>query len=79
MTLRLTLFAICLVLSPPVFADEAATPDAAEQASLQSFGAAHPECVEWGDGCAVCKRDDSAHCSTTGIACQPTPIACQTP
>ena len=97
MNLRLTLFALCLALSSPAFADDAATPapaptetlspaptpsaslDPKEEASLQSFGAAHPECSEWSDGCAVCKRDETAHCSTPGIACLPVAIACKTP
>ena len=89
MMLRLTLFALCLALSPPVFADEAATPtptptptatlDPKEQASLQSFGVANPTCMEWSDGCAVCKRDESMHCSTPGIACLPVEIACRAP
>ena len=50
-----------------------------EQASLQSFAAAHPDCVEWSDGCAVCRRDTAMHCSLPGIACQPSAIACKRP
>ena len=60
---------------------EAATPSPQEAASLQSFAAAHPECREWSDGCAVCKRDDTgAHCSLPGVACLPAAnIVCKAP
>ena len=84
MTLRPILFALMLAFCPAAFAGEA-TPSASptlspeEQATLQSFGAAHPECAEWGDGCAVCKREISVGCSTPGIACQPHEIACKAP
>jgi hypothetical protein len=88
MTLRLSLLALCLACAP-VFADETPTPtptptpspslDPKEQASLRSFGAAHLDCKEWSDGCAVCKRDETAHCSLPGIACQPVDITCKTP
>jgi hypothetical protein len=64
--------------------DEAASPPAnpplsAEALSLQGFGAQNPLCMEWGDSCSVCLRDDkdAAHCSTPGIACQPVAIACR--
>jgi hypothetical protein len=78
---------VALWLSSPLSAaraDEAANPPvnpplSAEALSLQGFGAQNPLCVEWGDGCSVCLRDDkdAAHCSTPGIACQPAAIACR--
>jgi hypothetical protein len=56
-------------------------PTPAQAPSLQGFGAGDPDCVEWSDGCATCRReaDGSAHCSTPGIACQPAAIVCTAP
>lgn len=69
-----------ILVAAPAGADETpvATPSP-EERSLQGFGASAPECLEWSDGCAVCARNDSgvAHCSTPGIACQPSPILCR--
>jgi hypothetical protein len=73
--LRPALFLFALLA--PACADEALLPK--EQASLQSFAAAHPECKEWSDGCAVCKREDAVHCSLPGIACEPADIVCKAP
>ena len=55
------------------------TPLTPEQLSLQGFGAQTPGCLEWGDSCSICKRDEAsaAHCSTPGIACQPEAIVCK--
>ena len=61
--------------SPP--AAEALPPK--EEATLHSFAEAHPACVEWSDGCVVCKRAMSVSCSTPGIACQPQDIVCRAP
>jgi hypothetical protein len=77
MTLRPILLAAAMALAPSAFADEAA--DASRQASLQGFAATHPTCVEWSDGCAVCRRAMSVSCSTPGIACQPRDITCKAP
>ena len=57
----------------------APAPAAAEEASLQGFGAANPACQEWSDGCFVCARDGAgaSRCSTAGIACQSQAIACR--
>jgi hypothetical protein len=63
----------------------AATPTpgapAKEELTLRSFGAQHPDCMEWNDGCATCLRDaaGAVNCSTRGIACQPQEIACRSP
>jgi len=52
----------------------------ADETSLQGYAATHKDCVEWTDGCAVCKRDaDGVHCSTPGIACQPAELVCRAP
>ena len=55
------------------------TPLTPEQLSLQGFGAQAPACLEWGDSCSICRRDeaDAMHCSTPGIACQPEAIVCK--
>ena len=89
MTLRPIVFALALALGPAAFAGEAApsaspaeptpTLNPEEQATMQSFAAAHPQCVEWSDGCAVCKRALSVNCSTPGIACEPREIVCKAP
>jgi hypothetical protein len=60
-------------------ADEAPPMSPQEESSLQGYAAAHPDCQEWNDGCATCRRDSSVHCSTSGIACQPHEIACKAP
>jgi hypothetical protein len=78
MMLRLTFLAAAL-LAAPARADEAPAPDPKEQASLQGFAVSNPACMEWSDGCAVCKREAAVHCSTPGIACQPSEIACKAP
>ncbi|HXW21153.1 MAG TPA: hypothetical protein VEK35_11665 [Roseiarcus sp.] len=60
-------------------AEDARPATSAEEASMEGFAAAAPLCLEWGDGCAVCARDetDAVHCSTPGVACQPGAIACR--
>jgi hypothetical protein len=72
----------------PAFAQQTTPPAAApldpaaqQNLSLQGFGAKNPTCLEWNDGCATCRRDagGAVHCSTTGIACQPTDIVCKAP
>ena len=65
--------------------DAPATPapdgTAKEELTLRSFGAEHPQCLEWNDGCATCLRDaaGAVNCSTRGIACQPQEITCRSP
>src|ERR1700723_2870761 len=58
---------------------EPSRPVPQEELSLQAFGSKNPTCVEWNDSCATCRRDLSgeAHCSTRGIACQPTDVVCK--
>jgi hypothetical protein len=75
-SLLLALAAAWLFAGPALAEDM--IPPPAEQATLESFGAGEPTCLAWSDGCATCKRDEAgaAHCSTTGIACQPGAIAC---
>jgi hypothetical protein len=56
-----------------------APPPSDETVSLQGFAEQNPRCLEWGDDCSICERDEkyAPHCSTPGIACQPAPIACR--
>jgi len=45
---------------------------------VMAYGDSHAACLEWGDGCVVCARGaDGPHCSTPGIACQPSETACK--
>ena len=57
----------------------APAPPSAEQLSLQGFGAQAASCLEWGDSCSICQRDEAGamKCSTPGIACQPEAIVCR--
>lgn len=83
---RLAAFGVCLAAQAACAAGmntpaptPAPTPLTPEQLSLQGFGAQATTCLEWGDSCSICKRDeaDAAHCSTPGIACQPEAIVCK--
>jgi len=48
-----------------------------EQASMEAWGRAHPDCVEWTDNCQVCVAGDKPGCSTVGTACVRTAPACR--
>jgi len=51
-----------------------ATPALAETPPVQAFGAAHPDCLDWTDGCTICTQK---RCSTPGIACTPHEPVCE--
>jgi hypothetical protein len=86
-------FLLALALTGGAHADETpASTNPAEEANLKNFGASHRECLEWSDGCSVCKlfprgvpangviaEMDYVACSLPGIACQPADIACRAP
>ena len=76
MLFRLTLLAAAL-FAATAHADEA--PATKASASLHGFADAHPACLEWSDGCTVCKRGMAIYCSTPGIACQSAEIECKAP
>ena len=59
----------------------AAPVPAAEKQSLDAFASANASCRQWSDGCVICMRQAGAAyaCSTPGIACQPSPLACRDP
>jgi hypothetical protein len=63
------------IANPPV----AAAPLSPEDLSLQGFALQNPLCREWSDGCSVRMRGekDACHCSTPGVACQSSAIACR--
>jgi hypothetical protein len=65
----------------PAASTPSPTPTAKEELTLRSFGAEHPDCMEWNDGCATCLRDAAGvvNCSTRGIACQPQETVCRSP
>jgi hypothetical protein len=77
------LIAFCLAASLSLAAaDEAPVappPVSPEDLSLQGFASQNPLCLEWSDGCSICRRDDrdAPHCSTPGVACQPEAIRCR--
>ena len=76
------LLAIGLLAAAPAARAELATPlPPVVQQSLDAFSAAHKACRVWSDGCVVCRRlqETAFACSTPGIACQPTALACQEP
>lgn len=46
--------------------------------SIGGWGAAHPKCLEWSNGCQICARGErETACSTPGIACVPGVIVCR--
>ena len=71
---RLILAALAALLVLPA---RAQTPEA-EQKPVEAFGADHPDCIEWTDGCIICLRQegDSPSCSTVGAACLPAAPVC---
>ncbi len=46
--------------------------------AVAAFADDKPNCLEWTDGCIVCKKqpDNSAGCSMVGIACIPVEPIC---
>jgi hypothetical protein len=73
-------------------AAEARAAAPAPETTLHNFGRSNADCLEWMNGCAVCRRLEQAPartdrpwsrrgrinfaCSTPGIACQPGAIVC---
>lgn len=47
--------------------------------TLEKWGEANPDCLEWTNQCQICSRKDGAYvqCSLPGIACLPGPIMCK--
>lgn len=70
-------FATGVALLVPPCATAEAPPPEAEQKPVQAFGADHPSCREWTDGCLVCaRRAGGVACSMVGMACLPAAVAC---
>jgi hypothetical protein len=74
---------LSLALASPVGAEGSKLEDqpaSAARAAVIAFGARHPDCREWTDGCVICIRGaEAANCSTPGIACQPDATICTNP
>jgi hypothetical protein len=75
---------VALALLAPV-AVYAETPEAsvsppppAQQRPAQAFGSENPTCLQWTDGCIVCKRQSEGDpaCSMVGATCLPAQPAC---
>lgn len=80
-SLRLLLVLSCfIVLVASLGAEEKQAPPMSEKpdASMEAYGVAHPECLEWTNACRICARhENDVACSTPGIACLPKEIFCQ--
>jgi hypothetical protein len=70
---RIFWFVFGLAASPALADAPQAQPAPSEQSAVQNFGAAHPDCLGWTDGCVICTRKA---CSTPGIACTPHEPVC---
>jgi len=80
---RTALVLSLLALAPPAGAngpEPQPKPADPEIVAVLAYGASHPECLGWTDGCVICARGEGAiHCSTPGIACQPGETVCKRP
>jgi hypothetical protein len=71
-----------MVFGPPglVLGDGFSGVATAPKTSVQAYGRQNPQCGAWTDSCVTCTAPAAggrAQCSTPGIACTPTAIACQ--
>ncbi|MCW2273589.1 hypothetical protein GJ654_04890 [Rhodoblastus acidophilus] len=69
---RIVVLALLLATSP-AWAD-APTPPPADLRPMQRYGADHPDCLGWTNGCTICTPKA---CSTPGIACTPRETVCE--
>lgn len=62
---------------PPLEIQPQETPTPSGE-NTAAYGAAHPDCLEWSDGCVICKKqpDAEASCSTAGAACAAVEPSC---
>jgi hypothetical protein len=73
---------LCLLACPASAQAPAPTPapTVPEKAAkpVSAFGDDKPDCLQWTDGCIICKRqaDGAVACSTAGAACVQTEPAC---
>lgn len=67
--MRQAIFLAFLLASAPALADAPADPR-----PMQGYGADHPNCLGWTDGCTICTPKT---CSTPGIACTPRETVCE--
>jgi hypothetical protein len=67
--MRRIVFLAVLLATSPAWADSPA-----DQRPMQRYGADHPNCLGWTDGCSICTPKA---CSTPGIACTPRETVCE--
>ena len=69
------MLSLCAAVSP-VSADIPPPPVAPK--AIAAFADDKPNCLEWTDGCTICKKqaDGSVACSTVGAACVQTAPVC---
>ncbi len=74
------MLSLCAAISP-VSAD--IPPPPATPKAIAAFADDKPNCLEWTDGCTICKKqadkkqgDGSVACSTVGAACVQTAPVC---
>jgi hypothetical protein len=67
--------AAVMISAPHAVADDA---PALEKPTIV-YGETHRDCLEWADGCIVCRstNNDETNCSTPAPACVPTPAQCR--
>jgi hypothetical protein len=68
---RLFICALLGIFANPVLAQAPVVPSDAQEKAVAAFGDDNPACLEWTDGCFVCKSgpDNDPSCSTAGAAC----------
>ena len=75
--MRILLSFLAFAVTPALA--QTSDPAPAPSKHVMTFGADNPGCLEWTDGCVVCKRldADAAACSTPGVACLPQEPTCK--
>jgi len=80
---RWLIAAALISIAPALAADlplEPKTQPAEAPADANPLAPPAAACLEWTDGCRICKRsaDGPASCSNVGIACVPKAVTCST-
>ncbi|MFO1148195.1 MAG: hypothetical protein U1E62_07440 [Alsobacter sp.] len=84
--LRSLCLVVLMVLGPALADEPPAAPapvgpasDPASPREVEAYGEADVTCLEWSNGCQVCRRqpDGGWACSTPGIACVPEAVTCR--
>jgi hypothetical protein len=79
LVLALALSTCAAMAGEPAPAPGVTAGDAASARDLETYGEADATCLEWSNGCQVCRRqpDGGWGCSTPGIACVPEAVTCR--